>query len=406
MTTPLQDLTGKRVLLVLCGGIALYKVPDVIRRLKERGAFVRAIMTEAATRFVTPLTIGAIASDRAYTELWSRDEEGEVGHIRLARECDVVLVAPATANTLAKMAHGLADDLASTVLLATRAPVLVAPAMNPAMWDHPANQTNVSTLTARGVTLIGPATGAMAEAETGLGRMAEPADLVAAVVRHFDPGPKPLAGRTAVVTSGPTVEPIDPVRFIANRSSGRQGHAIAQALASAGADVTLVSGPVAIEPPAGVRCIPVETALEMRDAVDAALPVDIAVCVAAVADWRVANADPSKIKKEGRGTPALVLAENPDILAGLGHHATRRPRLLIGFAAETDNVIEHAQSKRLRKNCDWIIANDVSPGTGTFGGTHNQIHLITSEGVTHWPALSKQAVATRLVDAISAWISA
>lgn len=406
MTGPAPDLAGKRVLVVLTGGIACYKVPEVIRRLKDRGAFVRAIMTEAATRFVTPLTVGAVSSDRVYTELWSRDEEAEVGHIRLARDGDLVLVAPATAHTLAKMAHGLADDLASTVLLATRAPVLVAPAMNPAMWEHPATQANLRLLRDRGVDVIGPASGAMAEPETGPGRMVEPADLVTAVADRLSPRPGPLAGRTAIVTSGPTHEPIDPVRFIANRSSGKQGHAIAEALARAGATVTLVSGPVILPDPTGVTCVHVETAEQMRAAVEAALPADITVCAAAVADWRVANAGTAKIKKVSGDLPTFELAENPDILAGLGRHPTARPALLVGFAAETDRVIEHAQAKRLKKRCDWILANDVSPETGTFGGDHNRVHLITAERVESWPEISKSAVANRLVAAIEAAFAA
>ena len=406
MTGPTPDLAGKRVLIVLTGGIACYKVPEVIRRLKERGAFVRALMTEAATRFVTPLTVGAVSSDRVYTELWSRDEEAEVGHIRLARDGDLVLVAPATAHTLAKMAHGLADDLASTVLLATRAPILAAPAMNPAMWQHPATQANLRTLRDRGVAIIGPASGAMAEPETGPGRMVEPADLVTAVADRLAPRPGPLTGRTAIVTSGPTHEPIDPVRFIANRSSGKQGHAIAEALARAGASVTLVTGPVIRPDPPGVACLHVETAEQMRAAVEAALPADIAVCAAAVADWRVANAGTSKIKRVSGDLPILELTENPDILAGLGRHPTTRPALLVGFAAETDRVIEHAQAKRLKKRCDWILANDVSPETGTFGGEHNRVHLITADGVESWPRISKSAVASRLVAAIQAVFTA
>ena len=406
MTGPAPDLAGKRVLIVLTGGIACYKVPEVIRRLKERGAFVRALMTEAATRFVTPLTVGAVSSDRVYTELWSRDEEAEVGHIRLARDGDLVLVAPATAHTLAKMAHGLADDLASTVLLATRAPILAAPAMNPAMWQHPATQANLRTLRDRGVAIIGPASGAMAEPETGPGRMVEPADLVTAAADRLVPRPGPLTGRTAIVTSGPTHEPIDPVRFIANRSSGKQGHAIAEALARAGASVTLVTGPVILPDPPGVACLHVETAEQMRAAVEAALPADIAVCAAAVADWRVANAGTSKIKKVSGDLPILELTENPDILAGLGRHPTARPALLVGFAAETDRVIEHAQAKRLKKRCDWILANDVSPETGTFGGEHNRVHLITADGVESWPRISKSAVASRLVAAIQAVFTA
>ena len=391
-----MTLAGKRILLVIAGGIAAYKSLDLIRRLRERGASVRPIMTRGAQEFITPLAVGALSASHVYTELFSREDEQDVGHIRLARECDLVLVAPATADLMAKMANGLADDLASTVLLATDRPVLVAPAMNPKMWAHPATQRNVAVLQGDGIQMIGPMEGEMAESgERGRGRMAEPLDIVAGVEDLLS-GPKPLAGMTAVVTSGPTHEPIDPVRYIANRSSGKQGHAIAAALARLGAEVTLVSGPVTIPDPAGVRTLHVERAEEMRDAVLGALPADIAVMVAAVADWRVASSAGQKIKKQpGEAPPPLELAENPDILKTVGHHA-RRPRLVVGFAAETQNVEENGRSKLERKGADLIVANDVSPETGIMGGDRNRVKLISRDGVEGWPDLSKDEVAERL----------
>ncbi|MBA4796206.1 MAG: bifunctional phosphopantothenoylcysteine decarboxylase/phosphopantothenate--cysteine ligase CoaBC [Rhizobiales bacterium] len=391
-----MTLAGKRILLVIAGGIAAYKSLDLIRRLRERGASVRPIMTRGAQEFITPLAVGALSASHVYTELFSREDEQDVGHIRLARECDLVLVAPATADLMAKMANGLADDLASTVLLATDRPVLVAPAMNPKMWAHPATQRNVGVLQGDGIQMIGPMEGEMAESgERGRGRMAEPLDIVAGVEDLLS-GPKPLAGMTAVVTSGPTHEPIDPVRYIANRSSGKQGHAIAAALARLGAEVTLVSGPVTIPDPAGVRTLHVERAEEMRDAVLGALPSDIAVMVAAVADWRVASSAGQKIKKQpGEAPPPLELAENPDILKTVGHHA-RRPRLVVGFAAETQNVEENGRSKLERKGADLIVANDVSPETGIMGGDRNRVKLISRDGVEGWPDLSKDEVAERL----------
>lgn len=391
-----MTLAGKRILLVIAGGIAAYKSLDLIRRLRERGASVRPIMTRGGQEFITPLAVGALSASHVYTELFSREDEQDVGHIRLARECDLVLVAPATADLMAKMANGLADDLASTVLLATDRPVLVAPAMNPKMWAHPATQRNVGVLQGDGIQMIGPMEGEMAESgERGRGRMAEPLDIVAGVEDLLS-GPKPLAGMTAVVTSGPTHEPIDPVRYIANRSSGKQGHAIAAALARLGAEVTLVSGPVTIPDPAGVRTLHVERAEEMRDAVLGALPSDIAVMVAAVADWRVASSAGQKIKKQpGEAPPPLELAENPDILKTVGHHA-RRPRLVVGFAAETQNVEENGRSKLERKGADLIVANDVSPETGIMGGDRNRVKLISRDGVEGWPDLSKDEVAERL----------
>ena len=391
-----MSLAGKRILLVIAGGIAAYKSLDLIRRLRERGARVRPIMTRGAQEFVTPLAVGALSASHVYTELFSREDEQDVGHIRLARECDLVLVAPATADLMAKMANGLADDLASTVLLATDRPVLIAPAMNPKMWAHPATQRNFAELQRDGIQAIGPMDGEMAESgERGRGRMAEPLDIVARVEDLLS-GPKPLSGMKAIVTSGPTHEPIDPVRYIANRSSGKQGHAIAAALARLGAEVTLVSGPVTIADPLGVKTLHVERADEMRDAVLSALPADIAVMVAAVADWRVATSAEQKIKKQpGEAPPPLELTENPDILKTVGHHA-QRPRLVVGFAAETENVEENGKGKLERKGADLIVANDVSPETGIMGGDRNRVKLISRDGVEGWPDLSKDEVAERL----------
>ncbi|MFP3543097.1 bifunctional phosphopantothenoylcysteine decarboxylase/phosphopantothenate--cysteine ligase CoaBC [Rhizobium sp. SIMBA_035] len=395
-------LSGKRILLIISGGIAAYKSLDLIRRLRERGASVRPVMTSGAQEFVTPLAVGALAADHVFTDLFSRQDEQDVGHIRLARDCDLVLIAPATADLLAKMANGLADDLASTVLLATDKPVLAAPAMNPRMWAHPATRRNVATLIADGIRMIGPMAGEMAESrEAGVGRMAEPLEIVAAAEALLDDGPKPLAGRKAVVTSGPTHEPIDPVRYIANRSSGRQGHAIAAALAKLGADVTLVSGPVTIPDPAGVKTIHVERAEEMRDAVLAALPADIAVMVAAVADWRVASAADQKIKKHpGESIPTLALTENPDILKTVGHH-TMRPKIVVGFAAETQDAESNAKTKLERKGADMIVANDVSPATGIMGGTRNSVKLISRAGIDQWPDMAKDDVAEKLAALIA-----
>jgi len=392
-----MTLQGKRILLIISGGIAAYKSLDLIRRLRERGASVRPVMTAGAQAFVTPLAVGALAAGKVFTDLFSREDEQDVGHIRLARDCDLILVAPATADLMAKMAHGLADDLASTILLATDRPVLVAPAMNPKMWAHSATRRNHATLVADGIRFIGPSSGEMAESgEKGEGRMAEPLEIAAAAESLLDTGPKPLAGRKAIVTSGPTHEPIDPVRYIANRSSGKQGHAIATELARLGADVTLVSGPVTIADPKGVSVIHVERAEEMRDAVIAALPADIAVMVAAVADWRVASAAGNKIKKKpGEAPPPLQLTENPDILKTVGHHA-KRPKLVVGFAAETQNVAENGRSKLERKGADYILANDVSPHTGIMGGDRNTVKVIGKTGDQDWPDMDKQAVAERL----------
>jgi len=395
-------LKDKRILLIISGGIAAYKSLDLIRRLRERGASVVPVMTAAAQQFVTPLAVGALAATRVHVDLFSREDEVDVGHIRLARDCDLVVVAPATADLIGKMANGLADDLASTILLATERPVLLAPAMNPKMWSNPAVSRNAERLLIDGAHFIGPMRGEMAEGgEAGVGRMAEPLEIVAQIEMLLDDRPKPLAGRKAIVTSGPTHEPIDPVRYIANRSSGTQGHAIAAALRKAGADVTLVSGPVTLADPPGVKVIHVERAAEMHDAVMNALPADIAVMVAAVADWRVASAAGEKIKKRpGEAPPPLALAENPDILKAVGHHA-ERPRLVIGFAAETQDVETNGRAKLERKGADFIIANDVSPETGIMGGKHNRVAVIGRDGVDRWPEMDKQAVAEKLVELIA-----
>ncbi|MCC5976708.1 MAG: bifunctional phosphopantothenoylcysteine decarboxylase/phosphopantothenate--cysteine ligase CoaBC [Salinarimonas sp.] len=399
-------LQGRRVLLIIGGGIAAYKSLDLIRRLRDAGGQVRCVMTAGAQEFVTPLAAAALAGEKTYTDLFDRADEAAIGHIRLARDADCVVVAPATANLMGRMAQGLADDLATTVLLATRLPILIAPAMNPAMWAHPATRRNLATLEADGVHVVGPDSGPMAEPETGAGRMAEPMAIVAAVQGLFAQagasGDAPLAGRHVLVTSGPTHEPIDPVRYIANRSSGRQGHAIATAAARAGARVTLVSGPVSIPAPPGVDLVPVETAREMKAAVDAALPADIAIFAAAVADWRTQQDAARKLKKDGSGPPALALVENPDILASVSAMAQGRPPLVVGFAAETHDVVALAKAKRARKGCDLIVANDVSAGSGVaggvMGGARNAVHLIDAgDAVTSWPEMDKDAVAERLV---------
>jgi phosphopantothenoylcysteine decarboxylase/phosphopantothenate--cysteine ligase len=398
------QLTGKRVLLIIGGGIAAYKALDLIRRLRERGASVRCILTKGAQEFVTPLAAASLAGTRAHTDLFDRDDEADIGHIRLARDADVVVVAPATANLMARMAGGHADDLASAVLLATALPILVAPAMNPRMWLHPATQRNVAMLRADGVRFVGPNDGPMAEAETGPGRMSEPLEIVAALEALLGTGAGPLAGKRVLVTSGPTHEPIDPVRYIANRSSGKQGHAIAVAAASAGASVTLVSGPVAIPDPPGVTTVHVETAREMLAAVEAALPADIAVFAAAVADWRAEAAASAKLKKDGSAPSPLRLTENPDILATVARRTEGRPSLVVGFAAETDAVVDHARAKLARKGCDLIVANDVSAETGVMGGDRNTVHLVTAAGVETWPTLGKDEVARRLVERFAAMV--
>jgi phosphopantothenoylcysteine decarboxylase/phosphopantothenate--cysteine ligase len=398
-----MSLQGKRILLVIGGGIAAYKSLDLIRRLKERGARVRVVMTRAAQEFITPLSVGAIAGERAFTDLFDQASELDVGHIRLAREPDLVVVAPATADRMAKMVAGIGDDLAAAVLLATDKKILLAPAMNPQMWAHPATRRNHARLISDGRLFVGPNKGEMAESgEAGIGRMAEPLEIVAAIEDIFSMEPErtALAGRRMLVTSGPTREPIDPVRYISNRSSGRQGHAIAHAAARAGANVLLVSGPVEIADPEGVKTLHVETAREMLEAAEAALPVDAAVCVAAVADWRVAARAQVKMKKTGEKPPALALVENPDVLARISHHALR-PKLVVGFAAETEKLIEHARAKLKRKGCDWIVANDVSDESGVLGGEANQIHLVTEAGVESWPLQTKEAVAGALVKRIA-----
>src|SRR6476646_4262 len=393
----------KRVLLIIGGGIAAYKSLDLIRKLKERGIAVRCILTKAAEQFVTPLSASALVGDRVFTDLFGLADEFDVGHIRLARETDLIVIAPATADLMAKLAGGHADDLATAVLLATTTRILLAPAMNPRMWASKATQRNLAQLVADGAVIVGPNEGEMAEAgEHGLGRMAEPLEIVAAAENLLKAeSSQSLQGRRVLVTSGPTHEPIDPVRYIANRSSGKQGHAIAAAAAAAGADVTLVSGPVNLPDPAGVTIRRIETAREMLAAVRAALPADVAVFAAAVADWRVDQPNANKIKKQQGGTPVLGLIENPDILASVAHDANIRPRLVIGFAAETEHIIEHAKAKLARKGCDWIVANDVSADTGVMGGDRNTVHLVTLQGVESWPPQSKKQVAQALVARIA-----
>ncbi|MEO9899987.1 bifunctional phosphopantothenoylcysteine decarboxylase/phosphopantothenate--cysteine ligase CoaBC [Nisaea sp.] len=394
--------SGKRVLLIVGGGIAAYKALELVRLLRKRGIAVRAVLTKAGEEFVTPLSLSALTEDKVYKDLFSLTDEAEMGHIQLSRSADLIVVAPATADLLAKMRAGLAGDLASTLLLATDTPVLAAPAMNVRMWTHAATQENVDVLAERGISFIGPDEGDMACGEFGPGRMAEPAAIAEAVAAQLDPAAKPLAGKRAVVTSGPTYEPIDPVRYIANRSSGKQGHAIAAALAAAGAEVTLVTGPTREPDPAGVTVRHIETARQMLAGVEAALPADIAVFAAAVADWRMAEEATQKLKKNGSGDiPALSMTENPDILKTVSGLDGKRPALVIGFAAETENVIPHATEKRARKGCDWILANDVSPATGTFGGDANTIHLITGDGAEDWPTLTKKEVATKLAARIT-----
>jgi phosphopantothenoylcysteine decarboxylase / phosphopantothenate---cysteine ligase len=392
-----------RILLIIAGGIAAYKTLELIRRLRERDYGVRCILTRAGAKFVTPLAVAGLSGERVFSDLFSLTDEAEIGHIRLSREADLVVVAPATADLIAKMAHGLADDLASTALLATDKPVLLAPAMNPVMWGHPATRRNIAQVQGDGVRLIGPNPGDMACGETGLGRMAEPDQILNAIEEILASAAGPLRGMRALVTSGPTVEAIDPVRFIANRSSGKQGHAIAAALVGAGAEVILVSGPVHEPDPAGATVVSVESARQMLEACEAALPVDIAVCAAAVADWRVAEASRDKIKKRpGEGPPTLVLAENPDILQTLSH-AAERPRLVIGFAAETGNLAANARRKLAAKGCDWILVNDVSREQGTFGGVYNTVQLIRNDAeLETWPKLAKVEVAARLVARIVA----
>ena len=400
-------LKGKRILLIVAGGIAAFKSLELIRRLRERGASVRCVLTEAGAKFVTPLSLQALTEDRVYSDMFSLTDESEMGHIQLSRDADLLVVAPATANILARMAAGLADDLAATVLLATDKPVLVAPAMNVRMWTHAATAANIEILKQRGVHFIGPNDGAMACNEFGPGRMSEPEEIADAIEGLLAPAERPplerpLAGKRAVVTSGPTREAIDPVRYISNHSSGKQGHAIASALAALGADVTLVSGPVAIADPPGLRTVHVDSAEQMLAACLAAGRIDVAVCAAAVADWKAARPAGSKIKKKaGMAPPSLELVPNPDILATLSKPGPQRPALVVGFAAETENLVANAIDKRQRKGCDWIVANDVSAAVGTFGGERNTVHLISASGVEEWPTLAKGEVAMRLAGRIA-----
>jgi len=394
-------LAGKRILLIVTGGIAAYKSLDLVRRLKEREVQVRCVLTRAAQEFVTPLSFAALTGEKVYTDLFSLTDESEMGHIRLSREADLVVVAPATADIIAKMATGQADDLASTALLATDKPVLVAPAMNTEMWAKPATQRNVAQIKKDGTIVVGPGAGDLACGEVGAGRMTEPLDIVAAIERHFASRGGPLKGKKVLVTAGPTFEAIDPVRYIANRSSGKQGYALAAALAALGAKVTLVSGPTALAVPNAVTRIDVESARDMQKACDKALPVDIAIFVAAVADWRVSAQAPGKIKKKGTSPPKLDLVENPDILADIAGRKKGRPRLVIGFAAETDRVIDYARAKLAKKRCDWIVANDVSTQGGVMGGDHNKVHIVTTTGVETWERLTKDDVARRLAARIA-----
>ena len=392
-------LASKRILLIIGGGIAAYKSLDLIRRLKERGASVTPVLTRAAEEFVTPLSVSALAGEKTYRDLFDLTDEAEMGHIQLSRSADLIVVAPATADLMGKMVAGLANDLASTLLMATDTPVLCAPAMNVRMWDHSATQRNLKQLQADGVRFVGPNEGDMACGEYGPGRMSEPLEIVAAVEAELAAGP--LQGKRILVTSGPTHEPIDPVRYIANRSSGAQGTAVARALSALGAEVVFVTGPADVPPPEGVQVVRVETAQQMSDAVDAALPVDAGVFAAAVADWRMAATSNRKLKKSRDGLPTLEFAENPDILKRVSNLENGRPGLVVGFAAETDDVVEHATAKRVRKGCDWIVANDVSPATGIMGGAENAVILISDKGAEEWPRMGKDLVANRLAQKIA-----
>ena len=394
------NLSGKRVLLIIGGGIAAYKSLELIRRLRERGAGVKAILTAAGSQFVTPLSVSSLIGEEVYQDLFDSTAEAQMGHIVLSRAADLVVVAPATADLMAKLAAGLAPDLASTALLATDKPVLIAPAMNVRMWEHAATRRNAATLARDGIHVVGPNEGEMACGEFGPGRMAEPDEILAAIESLLIPDTR-LAGFKALVTAGPTHEPIDPVRYLANRSSGKQGYAIAGALAKAGAETVLVSGPVSLAPPAGVKLVKVQTARDMWSACQSELPADIAVCAAAVADWRTENAAPTKMKKRNTA-PSLTLVENPDILAQISSHASLRPKLVIGFAAETDDLLANARAKRIAKRSDWIVANDVS-GTA-MGGDSNRVHLVTAQGEEAWPEMPKTDVATRLTDRIASFL--
>ena len=395
-------LAGKHILLIIGGGIAAFKSLDLIRRLRERGATVTPVLTRAGEEFVTPLSVSALAGSKVHRDLFDLDDEAEMGHIQLSRVADLVVVAPATADLMAKMAGGLANDLASTLLLATDTPVMIVPAMNVRMWEHAATQRNLTTLKSDGIAIVGPNKGDMACGEHGPGRMSEPMEIVAAIETALSDGL--LKGRRILVTSGPTHEPIDPVRYIANRSSGAQGTALARALAALGAQVVFVTGAADVPPPEGVEVVAVQTAQQMKEAVDAALPVDAAIFAAAVADWRVTSASDRKLKKTKDGLPVLEFAENPDILHGVSQMKKGRPPLVIGFAAETNDVIENATAKRLRKGCDWIVANDVSPETGIMGGAENAVTLISDAGAEDWPRMGKdevaQKLAARIADAI------
>lgn len=401
-----QTLAGRRILLVIAGGIAAYKSLDLIRRLRERGADVRGVLTQGGAQFITPLSVASLSENPVYTDLWSLKDETEMGHIRLSREADLIIIAPASANIMAQMAQGLAQDLATTTLLAADKPILIAPAMNQMMWANPATQANVATLQARGIAQVGPGSGDMACGETGSGRMAEPLEIVAAAEKLLG-ATLVLAGKRAIVTSGSTREPLDPVRYISNHSSGKQGHAIAAALQRAGAETILVAGPTEQPVPAGVIHHPVETAEQMLNACEGALPADIAVCAAAVADWRAAKPGEQKLKKNGDGPPAIELTENPDILARLSQRNDQRPQLVIGFAAETEKVVQHAKAKLERKGCDWLLANDVGTGTDTFGGDDNRILFLTRDGLAEdWPHMSKVEVASHLTDKIAEYFTA
>ncbi|CAM3854116.1 bifunctional phosphopantothenoylcysteine decarboxylase/phosphopantothenate--cysteine ligase CoaBC [Phaeobacter inhibens] len=393
-------LANKRILLIIGGGIAAYKSLELIRRLQDQGAEVVPVLTKAGEEFVTPLSVSALAGQAVHRDLFDLTAEAEMGHIQLSRSADLLVVAPATADLMAKMANGHANDLASTLLLATDTPVLLAPAMNVRMWQHPATQRNLEILLADGVACVGPDEGGMACGEFGPGRLAEPDAIVTAIVAKLSDGP--LKGQRIVLTSGPTHEPIDPVRYIANRSSGAQGTALARALRDLGAEVVFITGPASVAPPEGVEVVAVETAQEMADAVTAALPADAGVFAAAVADWRVTSASDRKLKKSKDGLPVMEFAENPDILKTVSHLDEGRPRLVVGFAAETNDVVENATAKRLRKGCDWIIANDVSPATGIMGGSENAVVLISDQGAESWPRMDKGAVARQLADRIAA----
>ncbi len=393
-------LAGKRILLIIAGGIAAYKTLELIRLLKGQGASVTPVMTRSAAEFVTPLSVSALAGEKVYTDLFDLTEEAEMGHIQLSRIADLVVVAPATADLMAKMVGGHADDMATTLLMATDTPVMIAPAMNVRMWEHPATQRNLKTLQGDGVKVVGPNVGDMACGEHGPGRMSEPAEILDAIRQALTGGP--LSGKRILVTSGPTHEPIDPVRYLANRSSGAQGTALAKALMDLGAEVVFVTGPASVAPPVGANVVQVETAAQMLAAVEAALPVDAAIFAAAVADWRVASASGKKIKKKDGALPVLEFAENPDILAQVSQMTQGRPSLVVGFAAETNDVIENATAKRLRKGCDWIVANDVRPETGIMGGSENRVTVVTESGSLDWPRMSKAEVSAKLAQEIAA----